>query len=260
MDILFKIIIAVIISVLIIYISRLLLCKIAKRKNSLHIKYLGSLFNVLVLFVLLFYVLSLFESTREISKTIMQSGALLLAIVTFAAQQSLGNVISGFSLAFTKPYELNDKIKVIQGTNLIAEGIVTDITIRHTIIKTFDGQSCIIPNNIMDNAVIANTNYTENVGNFLEIEIGYDSDIEKALNLVKNLVVNNKLTINTKEDTNVTLSRFTPNGIILKTTIWTKTLNDSFSACSQLRISILKEFKKYGIVIPYNTVTVRNGK
>ena len=81
----------------------------------------------------------------------------------------------------SKPYNVDEKIRVVQGGSVIAEGIVKDITIRHTVIRQFNGESCIVPNSVMDAAVITNTNFTENIGNFLEIEIAYDSDIKGAM-------------------------------------------------------------------------------
>ena len=92
-----------------------------------------------------------FDVTKDISRALLQSGTLLVAIATFAAQQALSNVISGLSLSVSKPYNVDDKIKVVQSGNVIAEGIVDDITIRHTIIRQYNGESCIVPNSIMDN-------------------------------------------------------------------------------------------------------------
>ena len=43
-------------------------------------------------------------------------------------------------------------------------------------------------------------------------------------------------------------------GVALKTTVWTKTLDDNFQACSDIRIKLIEEFQKNNIVIPYQTV------
>ena len=137
-DILLKISIAWLLCLILIFLLKCGVNKIVKKKNTIHIKYISSLLNVILIFLCIYYCFSLFDQTKEFSKTILQSSALLLAVVTFAAQQALSNVISGFTISFTKPYDVNDKIKVLQGNSVIAEGLVTDITIRHTIIKTFD--------------------------------------------------------------------------------------------------------------------------
>ena len=158
-----------------------------KKHNSVHLRFTKSFVNVLSSGILCYTLLQQFELTRDISKVLLQSGSLMIAIATFAAQQALGNVISGISLSVSKPYNEDDKIRVVQGGSIIAEGIVKDITIRHTIIRQYNGECCIVPNSVMDSAVITNTNFIENVGNFIEIEIGYDADIEKAMNMMQSI-------------------------------------------------------------------------
>ena len=197
----------------------------------------------------------MFDTTKEITRLLLQSGTIIVALITFAAQQALGNVISGFSISMTKPYKVDDKVKVISGGSVLAEGKITDVTIRHTIIRTFDGQSAIIPNSVMDSSVIMNTNYTENVGNFLEIEISYGSNPDKAIDIMKRLILSHPLTIN-GEDTAIFVNRYTANGMVLKTSVWTKTLDDNFKACSDLRKSLVKEFAENSIIIPYQTITI----
>ncbi len=72
---------------------------------------------------------------------------------------------------------------------------------------------------------------------------------------MKKVCAEHTLTLNT-EASAVTASGYTQNGIVLKTTIWTENLNDSFQACSDIRIALVAEFRKNGIEIPYQTVTV----
>lgn len=232
---------------------------IAKKNHSAYLHFFKSTLNVSVAIIIFYSLVQQFEVTKDISKALLQSGTLIVAIATFAAQQALSNVISGFSLSVAKPYNVDDKIKVVQSGNIIAEGIVDDITIRHTIIRQYNGESCIVPNSIMDTAVVTNTNFIENVGNFLEVEIGYDADIKKAIQIMKKICAKNELTLNT-EYNSVYLKGYTQNGVVLKTTIWTKNLDDSFQACSDIRMSLIQAFKNSGIKIPYQTVTIQNGE
>ena len=124
-----------------------------------------------------------------------------------------------------------------------------------SVIRQFNGECCIVPNSVMDTAVITNTNFTENVGNFMEIEVSYDSDIDLAMHEMQKICIENVLTLNTEEN-KVFIKTYTSNGVILKTTIWTRNLDDSFQACSDIRVDLIKKFKEKGIVIPYQTVTV----
>lgn len=257
MDSILKICIFVLVGLILNYTVELIFRLLSKKTKAVHLRFSKSVIKV-VIYVIVFYSLAQqFDITKDISKVLLQSGSLILAIATFAAQQALGNVISGLSISASKPYNVGEKIRVMQGGTVIAEGIVKDVMIRHTVIDQFNGESCIVPNSIMDSSVIVNTNYTANVGNFVEIEIAFSADIEKAISIMRRVCAEHKLTLNTEQNA-VTASGYTQNGVILKTTIWAENLNDSFRACSDIRITLIEEFRKNGIEIPYQTVTVHN--
>lgn len=229
----------------------------SKKSNAIHLRFLKSAINVFVDIVIIYSLVQQFEITKDISKALLQSGTLIVAIATFAAQQALANVISGISVSAAKPYNVDEKIRVLQGGTVIAEGMVIDVTIRQTVIRQFNGECCIVPNSIMDSAVIINANYTKNVGNFIEVVISYESDIEKAVSVMKEICEEHELVIDS-DKSSVTVSSFAADGVTLKTTIWTRNLNDSFKACSDIRAALVKAFKENGIEIPYHTVIVHH--
>lgn len=257
MDSIIKICIFVLVALLLNYVVDLVFRILARKTKAIHLRFSKGVVKVIFDIIIIYSLAQQFEITKDISKVLLQSGSLIIAIATFAAQQALGNVISGLSISMSKPYNVDEKIRVMQGGTVIAEGIVKDVMIRHTVIDQFNGESCIVPNSIMDSSVIINTNYTANVGNFVEIEIAYDSDIEKAIEIMRRVCAEHELTLNTEQNA-VTASGYTQNGVILKTTIWAENLNDSFKACSDIRIALIEEFQKNGIEIPYQTVTVHN--
>ncbi|WWR16619.1 mechanosensitive ion channel family protein [Lachnospiraceae bacterium JLR.KK008] len=229
---------------------------VSKGKKLVHLIFFRSILDVLIYVVTIYILAQQFEVTKELSTHLLQSGSLIIAIATFAAQQALSNVISGFSLSFSKPYDVEDKIKVVSGGSVIAEGHVKNITLRHTVISQFNGESCIVPNSVMDAAVITNTNFTDNIGNFMEVVISYDADLHKAMKIMQTICIEHELTLNTVEN-KVFVKGYAADGVILKTTVWTKNLDDSFQACSDIRIRIVEQFREHGIEIPYQTVTVR---
>ena len=242
---------------MLIQIVNLIFRRLERKNNAAHLRFSRSVIKVFIIVMTIYALAQQFDMTKDMSTALLQSGSLVIAVATFAAQQALSNVISGFILAFSKPYNVNDKIRVSQGNSVIAEGIVTDITLRHTIINQYNEESCIVPNSVMDSAVITNTNYTENIGNFMEITVGYDSDIPKAMELMKRICAGNMLTLNTMEN-KVFVKGYSADGVILKTTVWTKNLNDSFQACSEIRLALVQEYLNHGIEIPYQTVTVKS--
>lgn len=255
MDNLLKIVVFAAVGMVLCQIVNMIFRFMSKGKRLVHLIFFRSILNVLIYVITVYILAQQFEVTKDLSTQLLQSGSLIIAIATFAAQQALSNVISGFSLSFSKPYDVEDKIKVVSGGSVIAEGYVKDITLRHTVISQYNGESCIVPNSVMDSSVITNSNFTENIGNFMEVVISYESDVRKAMYIMQNICMGHKLTLNTAEN-KVFVKGYAADGVILKTTVWTKTLDDSFQACSDIRVEIVERFRNNGIDIPYQTVTL----
>ena len=243
---------------LLFYISNASFKKLLLRKNSLVVKFLKSAVSITILFIGIYSIMAQFDVARDISAAILQSGTLIIAVLTFAAQQALGNVISGFSISASRPLEIGQKVKIVQGSSTVAEGIVQDMTVRHVVIAQYDGQTCIIPNSVVDQAVIINTNYTKQVGNFLFFEISYASSIEKARELIYKNLAEEKLVC--QKHPGILVSNVSSNGMVLKFTVWTETVDENFIACSNLREHIVRDFMANDIEIPYNTVDVNMRK
>ena len=237
---------------LLLFVVNFVFNKILKWSNNIHLKFLKSFVDVIVVLIFSYAYLSQFEVTKDISKTLMQSGTLIIALVSFTAQRVLANVISGIAVSVSKPFDIGDKVRVISSNgNIISEGIILDINLRHTVIKKYDGQCDIVPNSIMDSSVISNTNLIENVGNFVEISISYDSNLDLACKLLKKVVVDNELTLNTDEDTSIVVKDLVSSGVLLRVLVTSGTLDDSFEACSNIRKQILKVFEKSNIKLAY---------
>ena len=134
------------------------------------------------------------------------------------------------------------------------------MTIRHVVIRTYHNSRLLVPNSIINKAVIENSNYSHNfVGSYLEIPIDYHSDINKAITIMEDTIEKNPLVIKLPEDekkATVLIKDFSENGIILKCTIRTKDLDDNFTACSDLRKDIKNEFDKENIKIYYQRIKV----
>ena len=66
-------------------------------------------------------------------------------IVGLAARQTLGAIVTGFVLLLSRPFEVNEWVIVDE-----QEGIVTDISMFNTEIRTFDNEVVVIPNDGFD--------------------------------------------------------------------------------------------------------------
>lgn len=103
-------------------------------------------------------------------------GAGFLGIVVgMAARQTLGSMIAGFVLMFSRPFTIGDWVEV--GNN---EGIVTEITIMNTRMRNFDGESIVIPNDIVSNHAVINRSDQGHLRLRVEVGIDYESDPDHA--------------------------------------------------------------------------------
>ena len=108
----------------------------------------------------------------------------------------------------------------------------------------------------MNTVVIENSSYNENmIANFLDISVSYESDIDKAVEIVTEVVTKHELCL-PDYDPNVLVRNLAMNGYSVRATVWTKTISENFKACSDIRIEIKKRFDDVGIEIPYGHIKV----
>jgi len=247
-------VIAIIVGFCIVYlIADAIFKRAEKKQNDIHIQFSQKIVRSVLVILCLSSVAAQYTTTNQVTTFLVAGSGLFVAIAGFAAQQTLADVIAGFMLSWSKPYNLNERITLI---NSNITGIVEGITMRHTIIKLFDNNRLIIPNSVMNKEVIKNSNYEDSkIGNFLEVEISYESDVDAAIAEIIKILCDNPMVVD-KENVSVLIRDFSANGIILKTTVWTENVNDNFLACSDIRYEILKRFREKGIIISYPHVIV----
>lgn len=228
-----------------------------KKKQGIHIAFLLSVSRVIWTIIAIALISGMFPSAKEVTKALLTSSGLIVAVLGFSAQQVLADVISGLMLSWTKPFDIGEKI-VIQDLNI--SGIVESMSIRHTIVRTYHNSRLLIPNSVINKSVVENSNYNGCfVGSYLEIPIDYDSDIEKAKNIIENAVENHPLVYrlpDVEKKTSVLIKDFSEIGIILKCTIRTKDLDDNFRVCSELREEIKKQFDQENIKLYYKRIQI----
>lgn len=106
-------------------------------------------------------------------------GAGFLGIVVgIAAQQTLSALIAGFVIMFSRPFELGDWVE-IGGT----EGVVTDITIMNTRLRTARGDTVVLPNDAVSNATVTNHTAQNRLRLSVDVGVDYTTELEKAREL-----------------------------------------------------------------------------
>lgn len=98
-----------------------------------------------------FLALLQFDSFDRVASAALASGALISAVIGFAARDSLGNAIAGISLAVTQPVRVGDIVTIGD-----ARGTVDDVTLTTTWLRTPDGSRLIVPNQVVTTSLVRN--------------------------------------------------------------------------------------------------------
>jgi small-conductance mechanosensitive channel len=89
---------------------------------------------------------------RALAGGLLASSAVLAIVIGFASQRTLGNLIAGVLIAFTQPLRLGDRVEI--GDD---EGVVEEIGLTYTFIRTDDAARVVIPNEKLASDTIRNS-------------------------------------------------------------------------------------------------------
>jgi len=229
-----------------------LLTRIARKrmeKNNVDVttrKFLGSIINVgLKTLVVISSIATLGVDSTTFAAVLAAAG---LAI-GLALQGSLANFAGGVLIVIFKPFEVGDFIKA-QGHS----GIVEEIQIFYTIIRTFDNQIIIVPNGELSNSSVINVNKLAKRRVDMNFGVGYGDDIDKVRSVLERLVEEcpHKLE---DESHVVMLTELGDSSVNFAVRIWTETAN-YWTIYQHMLDATKKAFDAEGINIPYPTMDV----
>jgi small-conductance mechanosensitive channel len=121
------------------------------RSTRTRLRFLRRLIVVVVLVVLAAIAIAQFTELKRLATGILASTAVLAAIVGFAAQHTLANMVAGVQIAVSQPIRIGDRVRFEE-----VEGRVVDITLSYTYVDPGDGTSVVIPNQLLVEGVVHN--------------------------------------------------------------------------------------------------------
>jgi small-conductance mechanosensitive channel len=128
-----------------------------------------------------FAALSQFTGISRVAASVLASGALAAAIIGFAARQTLANLVAGIMLAITQPLRVGDWVTVEEHY-----GVVEDIRLNFTILRTLSDQRIVVPNERLASNILRNdTLEADAVGLDVAIWLPQDADVGRALDVLR---------------------------------------------------------------------------
>ncbi|WP_406675870.1 mechanosensitive ion channel family protein [Salarchaeum japonicum] len=174
--------------------------------------------------------------------------------IGLAMQDVLQNFVAGVFIYTDKPFRIDDWIEWDNGTY---SGVVEDISLRVTRVRTFDNELLTVPNSQLTDGVIKNPVAKNKLRLQFLFGIGYDDDIEKATDII---VEEAEKHDGIMDDPGVTV-RLTELGdsyVGLKSRFWIQNPSraDFVKTRGEYVTAVKERFDEEGIDIPYPTRTL----
>jgi small conductance mechanosensitive channel len=205
------------------------------------VSFVGSLTYVLVITVAVLAALAKFGVQTASFVAIL--GAAGFA-VGFALQGSLGNFAAGVLLLVLRPFKVGD---YIEGAGVA--GTVKEIQMFTTVLSTPDNVKILVPNGKLFGDIIKNVSAYETRRVDLVIGIGYSSDIQKAWDVMMDLIKQDERILPDPAP-QIAVSELADSSVNFVVRPWVKR-EDYWSVRFDLTRRIKERFDREGIEIPF---------
>ena len=202
----------------------------------------------------MYILLSLMVASKlgiDVTGVVALASVLTLAI-SLAVQNALTNVISGFTLLYTKPFSSGDYVELAGQSGSVAE-----IGLTYTKLTTPDNKYVFIPNSAVTSAQIVN--YTVLGTRRLDVEISasYECPVEQVLAALKE--AGNVPTILEAKGIFVAILSYDESAIRYALRVWTTT-DDYWPAKFQIHERVKSIFDEKGLKMTYPHLNVHLDK
>lgn len=245
------------------YICKRILHRWIVRKHIVNEKFILRMVKITLYTIAVYGCLSLLTPFDSILGKIWGSAGIIAVVFGLAAQEAMGNFVNGLLITTFKPFKIGDLVKVNNGEY---EGYVVDISLRDTVIRTYENTKIIIPNSTMNKAVLENVSLTNQTkGNFLMLDISYESDLDKAMRIIKEEVMRHPDFVDARSEEDrrnhvepviVRLTSFNDSSLTLRASVYSRNNAEGVAMLSDLRIAIKRRFDQEGIEFPYPHRTI----
>lgn len=230
------------------------------RKNAEKDKVLVANFFGKALWVLVFavgvmlamYILGL----GEISGSILGAAGLTTFIVGFALKDIFENFLAGIIIAFDPPFILGSWIEV----NGI-QGVVKEMSLRQTLLKTFDGQDVFIPNSMVLKNPLRNYTIDGFIRKEFVIGLDYGDDLHQGLELIEKTLADHEHILNYEGRVpRAIINEFATSTVNVKCQFWLNTDDTSVPASTimnEAMLSVLKVLSDKGHYLPADILEIK---
>lgn len=180
---------------------------------------------------------------------LLVAGGIAGIVIGIASQSVVGNLIAGLFLMIERPMKIGQSVN-IAGT----AGVVEDIRIISTTLRTFEGLYVRMPNEKVFTTNI--TNYVAYVARRLEYVVGirYSDDADKAIGIIRNLHEEHPLTLKSPTP-DIFVDNLGDNAVNIIVRLWVPS-NEWYGVKKELLWKIKTALEDQGIEIAFPQRTI----
>ena len=216
--------------------------------------FLTSIVNVVLWLVLAIIIISIFGIETSSFIALFASAGMAIGM---AMSGTLQNFAGGVMILLFKPFRVGDFIEA-QGY----AGVVKEIQIFNTIIRTGDGQIIIIPNGGLSTGTMKNSSKEPYRRVDLEFQFEYGANFDEVKTAILDVLKQHPLVIqSTVDDSNVVaapwigLLKLGDSGVTVITRSWCKG-SDYWTVYFNLNETVYQMLKERGFMFPFNRLDV----
>ena len=222
-----------------------------KRGKKTHLVFLEGVINAYIVVIAVIVPLA----GDSIKKSILGSAAVLTAVVGFAAQDIIKDMLAGLLISIYKPFDIGDRIELEDGT----VGIVESITMRHVVIIRIDTLRVVIPNSKINNVSVVNYSFDYVDRSILcKFPVSYDSDLEQVKDVIKEAVMSSPYSEPGKKSRDgemtyapVYFLELADSALIMAVTVYYKPTTPTEVIKDDINSRVFMAMQEAGIEIPY---------
>lgn len=239
--------------------------KIHERRKELQLVFFEKVSSVVIIIVGVILTISVWGGFNSLWKTLVGGTAVISAVVAFAAQDVIKDILAGLMISVNKPFEIGNRIELEDGT----VGVVKDITMRHVVLLKLDTVHAIIPNSKLNAMSIINYSYmTKMKSARFDFHVAYDTDMKKAMEVTLDAIKSSKYSIPGKKKKDGKGSDYAPiyfmafedSSLKLTTTVYYGSETASEVIISDINMRVNEAYRENGIEVPYKYVNVIDHK
>lgn len=169
--------------------------------------------------------------------------------IGFGLQQIASNFISGIILLLEGQATVGDYVELDGGE----AGTIVRMTMRVTILETFDGRWIVVPNEHFITTRVVNYSDQGSANRYeVEFSVSYDTDINKVPDIIEAAVAKHPAVLTEPDAPDCELRGFGDSGVDFAVEFWVNGIDDGRNKyTSQIRFIVWNALKDAGIEIPY---------